>query len=364
MPRNPSYWESELPPEAAPAALPARVDVLVVGAGFMGRWLAYFLGKRANPLSVLVLERDRYTYGASSRNAGFLTCGQAGEMLADAAEVGLDAVLETLRLRRHGIALVRREMPGLELDECGSTDYDPVTQATRELLPRLNEAAGDNIYSIREACLAGHTRPAVFNRADAGVHPVRLLKALQQSSPARYAFGAAVRSVADGCAVLADGREVRYGRALVCVNAFAYELDASSPVVPGRGQVVVTSPVGTLTDRTLGYLHAGYDYFRFVDGRLLIGGGRHLHRQAETTRELEGTAQLLAYLRSAAARVLGHGDFSVDYHWAGIMGFVGGRHLGGSPRRRVDASTEQVAGFGGMGVALAPVYAQQIAGEL
>lgn len=366
MARQSSYWESGLPAHSPPGDLPARVDVLIIGAGFMGRWLAYFLGKRPNAPTVLVIERDGFSYGASSRNAGFLTCGQASEMLADAAEAGLDIVLETLRLRRQGIALVRQEMPDLPLDECGSTDYDPVTDATRELLPILNAAAGDDIYSIRESCLGGTRQPAVFNRADAGVHPVRLLNLLQQRSPARFAFGVQAGTVADGVARLATptgAREVRYGRAFVCVNAFAAELDASSPVVPGRGQVIVTSPIETRTDRTLGYLNAGYDYFRFVDGRLLIGGGRHKFRQQETTRELAGTEEVRDYLCSAAARVLGHDDFRIEHHWAGIMGFVGGTHLGGSPRRRTDANTEHVAGFGGMGVALAPVYARQIALE-
>lgn len=366
MARHASYWESEVPAPSPPGDLPARADVLVVGAGFMGRWLAYFIGKRARTLNVLVIERDQFSYGASSRNAGFLTCGQASEMLADAAEAGLDIVLETLRMRRQGIALVRQEVPDLPLDECGSTDHDPVTEATRALLPRLNEAAGDDIYSIREACLGGRTQPAVFNRADAGVHPVRLLKLLQQRSPARFAFGVQAEKVADGVARLAmptGAREVRYGRAFVCVNAFASALDESSPVVPGRGQVIVTSPIETRTDRTLGYLNAGYDYFRFVDGRLLLGGGRHKFRATETTRELAATPQLRGYLQAQAARVLGHDNFAIEHHWAGIMGFVGGAHLGGSPRRRVDASTEHVAGFGGMGVALAPVYAQQIAHE-
>lgn len=366
--RRYSYWESELPPEVPPPSeLPARVDVLIVGAGFMGRWLAWFLSKLSNPPRTLVIERDRFSYGASTRNAGFLTCGQASEMLADAAEVGIDRVLETFLLRRKGIALVRGEFPGLELDECGSTDYDEVTQQTRELVTALNRAAGEEVYSVRTAQLGDDVRPVVFNRADAGVHPVRLLRALQDGVAAEYAFGVKLLRIGDGTATLATAstqHELRYSRAFVCVNAFAGELDASSPVQPGRGQVIVTSPVQTQTDQTLGYLNHGYDYFRFVDGRLLLGGGRHIFRAAESTRELEGTPAVRDYLQQLAQSIVGNSHWQIDHHWAGIMGFIGGSHLGGSPRRSVDASTEYVAGFGGMGVALAPVYAQQIAQEL
>lgn len=365
--RQPSYWEvGNLPPAMPAEPLPGQVDVLIVGAGFMGRWLAYFLGKLQPQLRVLVLERDQFSYGASSRNAGFLTCGQVSEMLADAAEHGLPRVLEVFEQRRRGIAIARAEFPLLEVDPCGSVDHDELTDAGRELMQALNAHAGEALYVEREVNLGGRRRAASFNRADAGVHPVKLLRMLQQASRADFRFGVQVESVSGGECRTRDSRGehvVRYGRAFVCVNAFAAKL-AECDVVPGRGQVIVTSPVNTATDRTLGYLNAGYDYFRFVDGRLLLGGGRNLFRTQEQTDEIATTQNVLAHLKSLAAAILGHDQFTVDYHWAGIMGFRGGSHLGGSPRQSIDTSTELVAGFGGMGVALAPVYAKQIAEAL
>lgn len=364
--RQSSYWEvGNLPPATPPRPLPARVDVLIVGAGFMGRWLAYFLGKLRPQLSVLVLERDQFSYGASSRNAGFLTCGQVSEMLADEAEHGRARVLEVFEQRSRGIALALAEFPQLAIDPCGSTDHDELTDAGRELMQALNERAGEALYTEREVNLGGRRRTASFNRADAGVHPVKLLRLLRESSQADFRFGVRVESVRGGeCRAHDEQGEhvVRYGRAFVCVNAYAARL-AACDVVPGRGQVIVTSPVQTVTDRTLGYLHGGYDYFRFVDGRLLLGGGRNLFRAQEQTDEIATTPHVLAHLKALAARILGHNKFTVDYHWAGIMGFRGGAHLGGSPRQKLDASTELVAGFGGMGVALAPAYAHEVAQE-
>src|SRR5690606_23176675 len=125
--RNFSYWEAELPPAPPPRELPSRVDVLIVGAGFMGRWLAYFLSRRPRRPRVLVIERARFSYGASTRDAGCLTCGQVSEMMADAKDFSVDAVLENLRMRLHGIRIVREEFPELEVDACGSTDYAEVT---------------------------------------------------------------------------------------------------------------------------------------------------------------------------------------------------------------------------------------------
>lgn len=363
--RQGSYWELAATPHAQPQSLPANVDVLIVGAGFMGCWLALFLQRRNPALRVLVLERDSIGYGASTRNAGFLTTGQITEMFEDARESGLDAVLGMFARRRAGLALVRQEFPQLEVDACGSTDFDPVTDEKREFARGVNAALGETMFVERPVNLGGHPSTGFFQARDAGVHPMKLLDQIRnRCAQDTFAFGVPVRRIGGGSALCeANGRphEIRYSRAFVCTNGLASDLESASPVAPGRGQVIVTSPVTTPTDRTLGYLNAGYDYFRFVDGRLLIGGGRNRFRDQETTGEIATTGELLGHLRATAARVLGHDRFSVDYHWAGIMGFIGGKHLGGSPRRPIDETTEAVAGFGGMGVALTPVFAREIA---
>ncbi|MCB9895316.1 MAG: FAD-binding oxidoreductase [Planctomycetes bacterium] len=362
--RHPSYWEADMTPAPPSGELAKQVDVLIVGAGFMGRWLAYFLRGR----DVQVVERDGFGYGASSRNAGFLTCGQISEMLADVETAGFDRVIGTFLERRQGLAIARREFPDLEVDPCGSVDYDDVTDAGRDLMGQLNAAADERVYTLRPATLGGREREAYFNTPDGGVHPVKLMQRLQQAAEGvRFAFGVKANSVARGEAeleVAGTTVRMRYNRAFLCTNAFATELFSSSEVVPGRGQVIVTSPVETATTRALGYINHGYDYFRFVDGRLLIGGGRNRFPGETGTSELRPTVHVREWLEQQAAAVLGHSDWKTEYHWAGVMGFPGGGHLGGSPRRKIDAQTEVVAGFGGMGVALTPLYAQRIAAEM
>ena len=384
--------------EPSATRLPARTDVLIVGAGFMGRWLAWYLSKVPHPPEVLVVERDGFTYGASSRNAGFLTCGQVSEMLADVEAVGLDAVVANFLRRLRGAAIVREAFPDLAMESGGSIDWDPLTDAKRDLADRLNAAAGEEVYRERTARLAKSERPAMSNLVDGALHPVDLLRRLRNAAAARFAFGVTATRVGGGSADLetsAGSRtEVRYDKAFICTNAFARDLGPETDVRAGRGQIVVTTPVETRTERVLGYLHDGYDYFRFIDDRLLLGGGRHAFpresgpgRTRPTERgskatgpkeggptktgtkeggptKLEPTAEVRAYLRDVARRVIGHDDFCIEHHWAGIMGFPGGRHVGGSPRSTVDACTEVVAGFGGMGVALTPVVAEEIAGTL
>jgi glycine/D-amino acid oxidase-like deaminating enzyme len=361
--RHASYWEADVQPAPPSGELAKQVDVLIVGAGFMGRWLAHFL----RDSSVQVVERDGFGYGASSRNAGFLTCGQISEMLADVEDDGFDPVIDSFLMRRQGIAIARREFPKLEVDPCGSYDYDTISEPGIELMGQLNAAADERIYSTRAANLGGSKREAYFNAADGAVHPVKLMQLLQQrATHARFAFGVNAISVSRGEAELevAGSRvNVKYERAFICTNAFAPELVMSSEVVPGRGQVIVTSPVETQTCRALGYINQGYDYFRFVDGRLLMGGGRNRFPAETGTSELRPTVHVREWLEQQAEMVLGHRDWTTDFHWAGVMGFNRGRHIGGSPRRKLDPQTEVIAGFGGMGVALTPLFAQRIAAE-
>ncbi|MCC6572820.1 MAG: FAD-binding oxidoreductase [Planctomycetes bacterium] len=368
-----SYWELTLPVRHVTAtSAPASVDVLIVGAGFLGLWLAYFLSARKNPPRILVVERDTLGYGASSRNAGFLTCGHISEIVSDLAESPREAVFAAFLRRKQGVQTILNEFPDLLTDPCGSADYDPITDEKRALADELNATLASRgeppIYDERELVFGGKPRRAFFNRFDRGVHPVRLLKALHERCAAHgvtFAHGVEVMNLGDGSAnvVLADGKpaKVKYGRAFICTNAFARQLNAATEIVPGRGQVIITTPVEAKTSHALGFLNDGYDYFKFVDGRLLIGGGRHMFREREETTDLTPSVEVRNYLQALARQVIGHDRFSVERHWAGIMGFKSGAHVSLTHETRIDARTSELHACGGMGVALSPVVAQQTA---
>jgi NADPH-dependent 2,4-dienoyl-CoA reductase/sulfur reductase-like enzyme len=50
--------------------IPARADVVIVGAGYTGLWTAYYLLKADPSLDVVVLEAEHVGFGASGRNGG------------------------------------------------------------------------------------------------------------------------------------------------------------------------------------------------------------------------------------------------------------------------------------------------------
>lgn len=380
--RHQSYWEIGMNAQRPATELPAHAELLIVGAGFLGSWLAYWLARLKPALAkqTLVVERDLLGYGASTRNAGFLTSGNISEMLADLREVGFDSVFEQFTKRRAGLSLALGEFPDLPTDPCGSADYDNITPEKSELRERLNAALvarnESPAFGVRRAKYCGREREVFFNASDRGVNPIQLLSRLREHAAAggvHFAFGVEVMRVANGKALCnhADKRAaqrgqslLRYFKALICVNAFAKALLGESHIVPGRGQVIVTSPVAAATSHHLGFINDGYDYFKFVDGRLLIGGGRDKFRAREETTTLSPTTEVREYLVSRAREIVGHERFTVDHHWAGIMGFPGGRHTSGDHVRKLDASTANVNACGGMGVALTPLVAREIVASL
>lgn len=64
------YWWRAAPPQASPGDLPARVDVLVVGAGYSGLSAALETARAGR--STLVIDAEALGHGASSRNVGFV----------------------------------------------------------------------------------------------------------------------------------------------------------------------------------------------------------------------------------------------------------------------------------------------------
>lgn len=369
--RDYSYWEIKagIPQRKVPEFPTARnFDVLIVGAGFCGAWLAYFLKKRDPLLSIAILERDFFNLGASVRNAGFLSCGNVSEWLEDSRELSWEDLLLTLQGRIEGIRIIQEEWAGkLDFPNCGSVDLDPLTEEKEEFLRRLNaslkELGHDPFYETRTIRFGKEERRVAFNRFDAEVDPANLLLSLHDSLKKQgvsFFWRTEVEEMGKGRAATSRG-EIAYERGYLCTNAFARRLHASSCVRPARGQILVTSPVSTATQRSLGFLRSGYDYFRFLGPRVLVGGGRLEFKERENTDQLAVTRELRSYLEDLARRVIGHGDYTIEHHWSGIMGLREGKHASLRDLLTptfIDEKTEELAGFGGWGVTLTPYLAK------
>jgi glycine/D-amino acid oxidase-like deaminating enzyme len=124
--------------------------------------------------------------------------------------------------------------------------------------------------------------------------------------------------------VLAGGGAVEAGRVLVAANAYLPALvpELGAVVRPVRAQMLATAPVAPVLPVPV-YSHDGFYYARqTADGRVLLGGARHLHEAGEVGHEDATTpalqADLEAYLR---AHVPGAAGAPVERRWSGTMGF-------------------------------------------
>jgi gamma-glutamylputrescine oxidase len=122
------------------------------------------------------------------------------------------------------------------------------------------------------------------------------------------------------------------------------------PVVPARNQVLLTPPIPNLKVEGCFHYDRGYFYFRNIDGRILLGGGRNLAREQETTDQF-GSNDLIrtALLDLLHTVILPGQQVQPDMWWTGILG------LGPVKRPIVEKVSDNVAvavRLSGMGVAI------------
>ena len=139
-------------------------------------------------------------------------------------------------------------------------------------------------------------------------------------------------------------------RVLICNNGWASDLlDVEVSTTPNV--VVVSEPMANLALTSTVHHDRGYVYAREIDGRVLIGGGRHWDCFSEDERIQRLTAW-------AEAHISGVDAFRVAHCWVGQLGV-------GPHRQPVVKEVEPglFAGvrLGGMGVAIGTLVGRELA---
>jgi glycine/D-amino acid oxidase-like deaminating enzyme len=152
--------------------------------------------------------------------------------------------------------------------------------------------------------------------------------------------------------------ELKCAHLLVCTNGFAnkfFEVDLQ----PARAQVMITKPIKGLKFEGTFHFDAGYYYFRSIEDRVLIGGGRNINFEGEKTEKFGITSQIQdSILNLLNENILPKVPFEIDYSWSGIMG-VGKEK---SPIiKKVNNKVAFGVRMGGMGVAIGSEVAKKLA---
>ncbi len=370
-----SYWERQSF---------TGYDHIVIGSGITGISLATELKEAFPNQRILVLERGLLPTGATTRNAGFACMGSATELLEDLKTRTEEEVVGLFLRRKVGLDILRARLndtaTGYKADggyellaEKDIAALDRLDYLNKLLRPYLGKDAFRNAPElIRSFGFSPKHVPALIeNTCEGGIDSgktMRSLIELAQSKGIEIKTGAGVSRFEEeeGSVVLEVAEPFRKETVMlraqtisICTNAFAKQLLPDEDVVPGRGQVLITHPIPGLKLKGIFHYDAGYYYFRELDGRVLIGGGRNLDFEGERTTEFALTDLIQQDLEQKLREMILPGQpFEIDMRWSGIMAF------GATKSPIIKAFSKRVFGafrMGGMGVALGSAAAKELA---
>ncbi|MHA7130779.1 NAD(P)/FAD-dependent oxidoreductase [Algoriphagus namhaensis] len=353
-----SYWEKKNFQKA---------DLLVIGAGFVGLSTALHF-KLKNPASaVLVLERGIFPTGASSKNAGFACFGSLTEILDDLDMMSENEVLALVERRFKGLRSIRREFGDEALDYKDSGGFELLDERSLSALDRLGEINDllrpifdEDVFSeikhFGNYGFGSSVKALVRNRFEGELDPGRYLSHLWQKATqagVKILTGVEVAQLYEQNAQVQTRTGVCFqgGKIAVCTNAFTTQLLPQTELKPGRGLILLSERLDfEIPWQGSFHLDKGYVYFRQIDGRLLLGGGRNMDFTGEEDTNFEVNPIIKRYLNELAREIiLPERSFEWEMEWTGIMGF-------GASKAPIVRSISPVCTvavrLGGMGVAI------------
>jgi gamma-glutamylputrescine oxidase len=331
---NLSYWEKD--------SFFNNIDIAIIGSGIVGLCAAIELKERFPTKKIVVFERSFLPSGASTKNAGFACFGSISEILKDFNQFAENEVYSLIERRWKGLAKLR--------NLCGDANlgYEPVGGYELFLSKAEFENCADNLAVINKQCASivgeyvykvendkidkfgfDKITNIIFNKYEGLVNTGLMMKTLllkARNVGVEIINGLQINSVVnqDSKVALAIGNDkyVFAQKVLIATNAFAKDLLPNLNLKPGRGQVLVTKPIKNLRFEGGFHIEAGYYYFRNIDNRILIGGGRNLDFKAEETTTFGSTQIVQDKLQSLLKTIiLPKAEYQIDYSWSGIMAF-------------------------------------------
>lgn len=373
---TPYWWDAAPPSGSGVAALPDRVDVAVVGAGYCG--LSAALELRRHGLDVAVLEAARIGHAASSLNGGMVSgslkpshAELARTFGADRATALLDEgarclpFLEEL-LAREGIACHYRRTGRFVGAHCPAAyaalgakvkTIAALTGAPAWLVPRAEQRAEidtDYYFGGMVAEASGALHPALYHRA--------LADAVRRAG-AVIAEEAEVTAITPRSVTTSRGR-VEAREVLVATNGYTGSVSPwlRRRLIPLGSYIIATEPLPPDTIRRLiprGRMivdtNRVLSYYRTSpDGTRVLYGGRASFRHVTPVEAAPRLHAMMTSVWPELARI------RVTHAWTGNVAFT----FDHVPHMGVHEGVHYAAGCQGSGVAMATYLGYQVALKL
>ncbi|MBO9676565.1 MAG: FAD-binding oxidoreductase [Sphingobacteriaceae bacterium] len=335
MPTELSYWEKE--------SFFCNYDAIIIGSGIVGLNAAIHLKKSAAALKIAILERGFLPTGASTKNAGFACFGSISELIEQEEMIGTDRLAALIEKRWKGLLKLRNLLGDNALDyqclggyELFKNEDDFLAEKGVSKIEHFNRLVngivGPGAFSLKNKKISSFgfngVSTLIENQYEAQIDSGKMMSALIQ-----YAQQLGI-SIFNNCTVdrvEEDSKGSRLvtkngtffcKRLIVTTNAFIKSLYPAIDIHPGRGQVLITKPIKDLKVAGTFHYDKGYYYFRNINGRILLGGGRNIDFNAEETTDFGQTKPVQLALENLLKTViLPKAIFEIDYRWSGIMAF-------------------------------------------
>lgn len=336
---NLSYWESK--------QFFSDYDCIIIGGGLVGLTTALNLKQHSPALKVGVLEAGHLPSGASTKNAGFACFGSISELIEFQEETSEARIVEYVRDRWEGLCALRKNIGDDNLCFQQAGGYEVFRSFERESAQRCCDRVGyynqllRSVFGHKDAYRVATDKISVFGFRDVQW----LIESSFEGSidSGRMMAALMAKTAALGVQIFSNTRAQNWERSgdifclrtsqgtfssktlVLATNAFARELLPQLDVVPGRGQVLVTAPIDGLKLKGTFHYSRGYYYFREIDGRILLGGGRNLDFAAERTTQFGLTKLVQDSLEELLREVIvPERQVQIAQRWSGIMAFGDG----------------------------------------
>ncbi|REG89468.1 NAD(P)/FAD-dependent oxidoreductase [Winogradskyella sediminis] len=366
---NLSYWEIK--------NWLSHIDYVIVGSGIVGLNCALRLKQRFPKSKILVLEKGMLPQGASTKNAGFACFGSISEIIDDLKHHSEIEVLDLIKKRINGLQLLRetlgdkaigyQNLGGYELFlDSDDALYDSCIDRQDDINQFLQPLFNTKVFSFKVNNLGFKKIKSkhCFNPYEGQIDTGKMMDALLQKVQSLgvkilnnitvKAFSETLNSVK----IETDHFDLTTKKLCIATNGFAKQLNISK-VKPARAQVLITKPIDNLHIKGTFHLDEGYYYFRNIDNRVLLGGGRNLDFKTEETTVFGETEIVQNKLKNLLkTTILPNTNFEIDHRWSGIMG------VGKQKKAIVNRVSDNVfcgVRLGGMGIAIGSSIGKQLA---
>ncbi len=361
-----SYWL-----DRTPSVGEKNYDVVIVGAGISGLSTAFWLNKEDPSLKIAIVEKSRVAFGASGRNAGFITCGSVEHFNRMINKHGLEQATQIWKFAEENLNLLKQEIiqdggAELEFEQNGAYSLAAQPNEFEELklvaatMNKLNIPA--EIYSAEE--IRERVGPQGFVGGikyvdDASVNPVKLVNKIRSLIKADIFEGVEAFRIEENSAgtriLKTDAGDFEAPMILMNLNGFSANLHPwfKDKIYATRAQCLMFEPVKRFMDGPC-YANFYLDYFRQLPtGQLLIGGFRQIEKETEVGYSDHITDPIQNALHQFVVTHLPeYKDARVTHRWGGIMGFAkdGEPMIGSIPD---DQQVFFAGGYTGHGLGLA-----------